>query len=278
MDSGERKKLMITFFYFILARCDAIINILKDSKAEVIGLQEVIPKFLTKLVQCSWVQENYYITDVSGNSFCGYGTIIMTLLRPSGFYARPLESLMGRQLIMCEFVLNNPHAKVLEILRIGAVHMESLQKCSDIRKDQFRQILPMLTREVPGYKYVHSILMGDFNLDPKSPEEIESVRAELGTDFIDCWTMIHPNTSGETRFINYPEEGRQPVRYDRILLCTKKNRIIPTQISTFGSTPLEIKSGCEEYDTVFPSDHLGLVCDFTVKFKPTSGFKNKLSN
>ena len=251
-----------------VARCDSIIKILKESRADIIGLQEVTPRFVRKLAACSWVQDNYYVTDPTGNSFCGYGNIILTLLRPSCFYTKPLESMMGRQLVMGEFILSNPVSKTLEILRVGVVHMESLSKSSSVRRDQFRQIYPMLANPVPGYKYVHSILMGDFNLDPKSSEEVESVQAELGQNFMDCWSACHPDDGGCTRFVNYPEEGKEPVRYDRILLNSKRNRITPVHINTFGETAIDMVSGSDRYDTVFPSDHLGLVCDFEVDFKP----------
>merc|ERR1712137_253921 len=232
-----------------------------------IGLQEVLPKFLKKLVACPWVKENYYLTDVTGNSFCGYGNIIMSLLRPSGFFTKCLESYMGRQLVMGEFIINNSNSRSLEILRVGVVHMESTTKLGEIRKEQFRQIFPVLTAPVTGIKYIHSILMGDFNLDPNSPEEIESVRAELGEEFTDCWTYCHSESgdSGNTRFVNYPE-GNEPVRYDRILLSTRKNRIVPKTIATFGSSALEVPSASEKYDVVFPSDHLGLLCDFEFQY------------
>ena len=250
-----------------IVRADNIIKILEDSNADIIGLQEVIPRFLKKLLTCKWVRDSYYITETTGDSFCGYGNIIMSTLRPSAFYTRPLESLMGRQLVMGEFRLTSPAGNP-HILRIGCVHLESLSGNHELRNFQFKQIAPALLYPVAGTK-VHAILMGDFNLDPESQEEIDSVKKEL-PEFSDCWVTCNNNIPGPTRFVNYPENGKHPVRYDRILTYSTRNIISPAECNTFGSSKIDIASKSEKYDTVFPSDHLGLSCNLEFHFKTKS--------
>jgi len=245
------------------ARTQALLKILHDSNADIIGLQEVIPRFLKVLTHTPWVRENYFISEVTGESFCGYGNIIMTTMRPRCFYTRPLESLMGRQLIMSEFAMSTPSG--VEILRVGTVHMESLVGNYELRNFQFKQIFPLLTDPVPGYKHVHCFLMGDFNLDPCSQEELDSVQTQFD-QFVDCWTSCCHGSPGGTRYVNYPEEGKNPVRFDRIILHSKENRIIPQSVVTIGSEALKTPSLDESYDQVFPSDHLGLLCECRVEY------------
>ena len=243
-----------------------MLKILHHANADIVGLQEVTPRFLKVLTATSWIRENYYVTEITGNSFCGYGNILMTTMRPRSFYTRPLESLMGRQLIMSEFVLSTPSGAP-ELLRVGTVHLESLAGNYEIRNFQFKQIFPLLTSPAPGFRHVHSVLMGDFNLDPSSQEEIDSVQTTFGNDFVDCWTYCSHGSPGSTRYVNYPEEGKEAVRFDRIILSSKENRITPKTMVTVGSEALESPSLCEEYDQVFPSDHLGLLCECTIQYE-----------
>lgn len=243
-------------------RTDFLIKLLENSKAEIIGLQEVIPKFLRKLLNQQWVKDSYYLTEITGNSFCGYGNIIMTSLRPSCFYTIPLESFMGRQLIVAEFIVTTRSGS-LETLRVGVVHLESLASNHELRAYQCKQIFPFLSLPDQQTKRVHAVLMGDFNYDPKSKEE-ENVTAVPEQPFLDCWHSANPDDDGPTRYVNYPEENKHPVRLDRILLHSPNARVHPISCVTLGSECVPMESKNPEYQVVYPSDHLGLLCHLQV--------------
>ena len=240
----------------IIVRASKIIQYLKVLNADIIGLQEVTPKFLQKLVKYNWVKDNYYLSEITGRSFCGYGNILMTKLQPTGIFCRPLESKMGRNLIFAEFRLASSFGNV-SILRIGVVHLESLDKNIEIRKLQLQQIANSLTKPINGTK-LNAILMGDFNIDPNSQEEIESIN-EILVDFKDCGTLLS-EIPQPTKHINYPQDDKLPVRHDRIMLSSTGKKITLTSFDTFGNDPLS-----KDEITCFPSDHLGIYCDFEVQ-------------
>ena len=83
-------------------RVRAIIQIVLDSDADVVCLQEVTGNFLKMFLRNDTILQRYYL---SGNGIRGYGVCVLTKF-PCHFAETGLESHMGRSLLMAESRIN----------------------------------------------------------------------------------------------------------------------------------------------------------------------------
>lgn len=61
------------------ARIEKLIEILKYSNADIIGLQEVTQSFLIQLLREDWVKNTYYISDsIQGTTVNPYGQLLLS--------------------------------------------------------------------------------------------------------------------------------------------------------------------------------------------------------
>jgi poly(A) polymerase len=61
------------------ARIQKLIEILKYSNADIIGLQEVTQSFLIQLLREDWVKNNYYTSDsIQGTTVNPYGQLLLS--------------------------------------------------------------------------------------------------------------------------------------------------------------------------------------------------------
>mmetsp|Transcript_19538 Transcript_19538/g.22735 ORF Transcript_19538/g.22735 Transcript_19538/m.22735 type:complete len:85 (-) Transcript_19538:497-751(-) len=80
-------------------RYETLVQMINESCADFICLQEVIGPFFKALTENSEIKKKYYI---SGNPIRGYGVLILSKL-PAYFYEHKYEeSLMGRSLLVAE--------------------------------------------------------------------------------------------------------------------------------------------------------------------------------
>ena len=61
-------------------RCSATLALLQSYQPDVITLQEVTPAFLTRLLHTPWVQAEYRLSDIYGDSVDPYGVLILSRL------------------------------------------------------------------------------------------------------------------------------------------------------------------------------------------------------
>jgi endonuclease/exonuclease/phosphatase family metal-dependent hydrolase len=212
---------------------------------------------LQQLLAQPFVQQRYYISDPDGRTFFGwYGVVLLIDRRIHVSHLSLInfrQSTMGRRLVLAELKLDQN-----EILRIGTVHLESLNSRAQ-RLDQLNICQSVFTRSPGTY-----ILMGDFNFSADGQENTEKFNALTG--WIDVWahTMGGDNhgytfdtqTNAMTRASS---GGPDRSRYDRVIL--RSQSIIPTQIEILGNKPV----GHHEHLEIFPSDHFGLTAAFENK-------------
>ena len=116
---------------------------------------------------------------------------------------------------------------------------------------------------------VTRLLMGDFNFDPHWPES--AVQTNILRNWIDLWLRLKgPHNPGLTH---------RNVRFDRIMFGSSLIR--PIGIHIIGNKPigqvssegilagiLDIFSSKKKHsnaETLFPSDHFGLMADFDLR-------------
>ena len=107
-------------------RYSVIVQMIRESNADFIWLQEVIGPMFNAVTLDSEIQKKYY---VSGNNIWGYGVLILSKL-PAYFYEFKFEeSLMGRSLLVAEVNIND------RTFLVATSHLESMRS-APIRKSQ----------------------------------------------------------------------------------------------------------------------------------------------
>ncbi|CAF3418826.1 unnamed protein product [Rotaria sp. Silwood2] len=202
-------------------RFNGLCDILNKSQAQIIGLQEMTKNILQQLIAQPFVQERYYVSDIDGRTF-------------------------------------NDWYGVNEILRIGTIHLESL----DNKQQRLCQL--DICQKALTYSSGSYILMGDFNFSADDQENVDQFNRL--PQWIDVWTsLMDSHNHGFTfdtetnlmikSYCTKPERAR----YDRIILHSQT--IIPVQINILGDQPV----ANEEQFQIFPSDHFGLTAVFQKK-------------
>jgi len=229
---------------YVGERSKVIFQILNESDADIIALQEVTYHFLQLLLMQDWVQKDYFISDFKGNTFGAYGVVLLSRfpVKRLGLYQLPSD--MERQLLLAEFIINN------KTLKLATVHLESMQDSADIRAEQLETIFPLLDEAD------NSVLMGDFNFCSSNLDE----NLNIDGRYDDLWEELRPKEIGYTlnseinNMLTLNLSTSIQARYDRILFRQDKTNWKCIDIKLLGDKPIpDLDVG------VFPSDHFGLL-------------------
>lgn len=224
-------------------RFRATIEILKDSNADIIALQEITDASLELLLKDDWIKNNYFISDNSCSTFYSYGVIILSRFPIKNLNLHPLKSIMGRHVLIAEFEINEQ--KIL----IGTTHLESLRHSAKMRSIQLNEIFALLNESD------NSVLMGDFNFCSSWEEN-----SNIDNSYLDFWEFLRPNESGYTEDTDINLMRKQlkreekKVRFDRIISRSINKSWKPKRINRVG-----MKAISREHPDIFPSDHFGLL-------------------
>jgi endonuclease/exonuclease/phosphatase family metal-dependent hydrolase len=222
-------------------RSAALLDILAGTRADVIALQEVTPRFLSALLGESWVRAAYSVSR-SKLVDARYDVVMLSKLPVRHFVPHQITSDMGRRL----------HALTVPTTRgnlvIAGVHMESMRERTPTRLKQIAECTPILSRADTA------IWLGDFNAAPRS-EEDEAIRCA----FRDIWDELHKapgytrDTTANAMLAKVKADRHQ--RIDRVFL--RGEGFQPLSVRLLGTAPLPGTDG-----QVFPSDHFGLMAEF----------------
>jgi tyrosyl-DNA phosphodiesterase 2 len=225
------------------ARSDAMFALLRRSGADVIALQEVIPRFLDRLLKLDWVRREFAVSDATGATIPDYGVVLLSRLPVRRFEFHDLPTTMSRKLL-----LGRLESGPLE-LSVGTVHLESLKEFGLYREEQLQRIFGILE------PCKNTVLLGDFNFCSMSEEN-----ARIDDRYADLWPLAHPDApgwtvDGEANGMRQAlgKSGKQ-VRFDRILVRSERGVFKLMSINLLGADPIS-----PERPDVYPSDHFGLV-------------------
>ena len=216
-------------------RTAALLERLAAHEADVICLQEVTSSLLMDLQESEWIRDQAFLA-ASSSVYAGYGCVVLSRVPVTRAWELELYSMMARSLLVVE----------LEGCAIGTVHLESTRPLAATRIAQLDAIFEVLR------SFDDVVLTGDFNFDPKEPEE-----ASLDPSFVDVWPCLRTDpgyTEDTTRnTMRLQRTGRDKhVRYDRIVLRSRTWK--PRQIELFADEPID--------EDVFVSDHFGVAATF----------------
>jgi len=232
-------------------RMAALLELLKFHSADIIALQEMCVATLHMFCTSPFIREQYYITDVIGNTFDKShmsGMVICSKLLPSDAMLCLLHSEAEKRAVIVEYLTGNRK------FRIANIHLESDWKDTHIRVDQLKTVYAHMDVD-------DAIVMGDTNVADFKGEEMY-----LPVDYKDVWLALRPNDSGYTydsvanawNSIDYKRANSAYLnqqRLDRVVL--KSSIWQATSIEIIGASPIS-KDLCI-------SDHFGLLCTLNLR-------------
>lgn len=230
--------------YYRQERCQALLQILGNCNADIIGLQEVTPSFLEEILEQEWVRDSYYISDITGVTIQPYGILLLSRLPLRRLFLHDLFSLQNRKVLIAALFVNE------QTFHFATVHLESQKPSADIRAEQLAMIFPLLE------KSEHSAIVGDFNFCSSWTVE----NANLDSHYTDLWSVLRSNEPGYTEDTDInlmrlqQTQRKKKARFDRILLRSSSSAWQPKSIQLLGTKPIS-----PAYPDVFPSDHFGLL-------------------
>lgn len=213
--------------------------------------------FIKLLKESKLRKKGYYISDYNQVQF-DYGVLIISKFPPSEIKIYPMESRMGRCVMIANFLINETN------LYIGTVHLESLMNHKK-RRNQLKFIKSIMKN------YSNSLLMGDFNFDSEknyipSTEPLENDNLkEIYPEYIDVWSHLNPNDPGKTFDTTkndlLSDHNHEVMRYDRIIM--KSECWVPQKIEMVGTSPFMVDEKSKK--NVHISDHFGLFLNIQIK-------------
>jgi len=219
-----------------------LIQMIWDSDADFVCLQEVVAPFFELLVHNDEIRGKYYF---SGNSITDYGLLILSKW-PCYFYDFPFANTwMGRSLLVAETVFNG------KTFLTWTSHLESLDNKAK-RREQTEYVQHNL---LYGFD---SVFMGDFNFDFTWADESSNIDWK---QYQDLWQQLKDEK--EEWYTKNGTSHFKPVTLDHVLL-SKSSQFKPKFIKRVGNYCCrnygqDLINDIREDDVVrTPSDHLGL--------------------
>ena len=243
----------------------ALSKVLSESCADVICMQECESPWWRYLSKQEWVQKNYYFS-CNEKSDCinpwGSFMLIHRRLKVHSVNNINLPGFQGHRSVMPVITLGL-NGKTLHIIGLHLLAPFSSEN-EDNRKTQVQNLIKCLETKFGGHKNPENvILLGDFNDHPKNLLKLPSnlmlqdawqESGEESAFTIDgdlneyCALIIEPDFFGRPDRMYFRSDELTPVKWE----------LIGTQ-----SVQKELQiSHCPEY--LYPSDHFGLVTDFSV--------------
>lgn len=216
-------------------RTEALLALLAEERPTLIALQEVKSTLLEALLAEDWVRQGYILSDgPSGDTVRPYGQLLLSRVPPD-------------RLEQVRF----SHSKRAIVAHFGALSVAVVHLTSDRRQDAASRRLDQLTRLCAGLTG-DALIVGDFNF---GDEHTEPLLAE----WVDVWPQLRPDDPGLTYdpSTNALAGEMSPTgcgrRLDRLMLRADPIRVLPTEISMFGTRVLPASE-----PPLLLSDHYGL--------------------
>ncbi|CAF2852326.1 unnamed protein product [Rotaria sp. Silwood2] len=245
--------------------CNGIINL----NPTIIGLNEVTITALQRLKECSFIRENYFITDIfdennndNTNPLFPHGCIILSKLPLIEVFAISVTG-RKREAIVGKVQLGSTIETCVHICAHHATPYKKVQN-TQLRAQQIRDIIDIL--EPLNHPF---IIMGDLNLYYEFEDAIV-----IDNKLIDAWAQTHFSSKypfndknvgytfdalKNTLIPYYIPGACAQMRLDRILFSHGFPAFAITPCTMWANEP--IKS--DNY--LFPSDHFGLFIDFVLE-------------
>ena len=256
-------------------RFAALVKEIERLDADVLGLNEVTPTVLQHLLQCPFIQSNYYVSEVSD---ADRPAGVESTIRTHGCMMLTKYPVKSAALLMPERGVRRGAIIVTIRLPTGLVAFCSIHTIAyqtkenkELRVKQLEHAANFCKAELEAHRSspdepTGSIIMGDMNLHYKAEDAVVD---HLNT--VDLWAETHFGPSGDgdegmtfdaignTMIPRYIPGEKRKMRLDRIL-CTIgcPLALIPgSPCRIWANTPVDAKK------QIYLSDHFGLAIDMS---------------
>ncbi|XP_064488700.1 tyrosyl-DNA phosphodiesterase 2-like [Ornithodoros turicata] len=239
----------------LAARMTSICRIIRNLNVDIVFLQEVIPPLI------DLISQNFVDYEVINGNSEGYFTT--TLLRKCSVHyvshsVLEFSSTKMERNLTCTQVNFNNHAMLLM-----NTHLESMGYSSEVRKTQLKKCFRHCVRQPQASSVIFG---GDTNL---RDHEIQSIGG-LPTGIEDIWETCGRSPASSYTWdmtlndnLDWAHGATRPrCRFDRIYLRQSQPPYLkPATFNLIGQNRMEVLR-------CFPSDHWGLLCEFSVMQAP----------
>lgn len=226
-------------------RTPALLAQLGASGADLIGLQEVTPRFLAALLAEPWARDYWLSEGPPAGTVTPHGLLLLSRrpLRALGVHAFSAH----KQAIVAELADAE--------LSVAVLHLTSnmMPHAPETRAQQLRSLRRYLERSHGGRDW---LLLGDFNQGEGEPD------GGLGKSGArDLWSQLRPSEPGHTfaparnDLAALMSSTGVGARFDRVLLRSRRDAWQPAAIELLGTEPIA--------PLLWPSDHFGVAAELT---------------
>ena len=225
-----------------LTRMHAVTDVLMEEAADIVCLQELTILGLEVVLRDARVRDQYYTSDATGSTLGRFGVLVLSRFPFVQADLLNMSSGMGRSLLRADVAVSQSHT-----IRIGTIHLDSLQGAASSRSTQLEQASSQLLASTV-LPVALTVLCGDMNFT-EGPQE-EQPLTQRGWQ--DVWSALgHTDAAGTTIGINYPSEAYAPARFDRVY-------VHGSAVPVYRAVSARVFGGSAVADGLFPSDHLGV--------------------
>ncbi|KAL9645784.1 hypothetical protein ABK040_003516 [Willaertia magna] len=244
-------------------------------QADILGLNEVTPIFLRKLMEEKWVQENYFLSEIevgekkeSHSTILPYGNLLLLSKRrfsnvvfvkykfsnPATFSRRSIFGFADLNLQINE---GNEEKKKIRLC-IGCIHLKALKECFDVRKKQVQELYELANHFVNNNKpslndnnnsnngiYCNELIFaGDYNINMP----FENLFITQYEEFNDLWLRKNSKEKGYTMdaIVNpmvvklFPKDAGKQLRLDRVLQWKSEEALLECEeLKLFATKPIK---------------------------------------
>ncbi|KAF2647072.1 hypothetical protein K491DRAFT_699857 [Lophiostoma macrostomum CBS 122681] len=256
-----------------LAHLSDLINSTDPSTAVIIFLQEMTSSDLSQLSSCPWIQDRFYITDISTTNYrrqprYGTTTLIDRRLQIARVYRVDWKSYMGRDGLFVDIRLSPPSQYLSQpqqpqqtkpttnkTLRLCNTHLDSLPITPSYRPTQLTTATTHLTQP----RVAAGILAGDMNANEPFDRTLH-----VSNDLTDAYLALGGQEDSEEGYTwGYQSEARLRERFgscrmDKMLF---QGGVLVRRFQRMG-VGVKVGEGQGEGEGEWVSDHYGVVGDF----------------
>jgi len=253
---------------------------LEMADCDIITLNEVTANYVALIIQEKWVQNSYYISDISGETISGFGNLILSKFPITELCLKSITKLL-RPIVCAKISFQNTS------IVVAATHLSARKENHERRQVQVQELAAFLEQD---FSKEEKIILGDLNYH--SEDEI------IPEGYIDSWQSLYPSKPGITfngtintmlhemwplgRFYGFKDDIK--MRLDRVFLKTnywkasemnicfdqpvyqakRRANIVKDVLSTiFDTIGVNVARNPQYY--LFSSDHFGLITTFHSK-------------
>lgn len=241
----------------VIERAMAICDEIEEHEADIVYLQEIIPKTWDAITERLQHQYYFYRDEMPRRYF----HILMIRIHSDVEVQGDVQTMKFPNSTQSRHLLHIPVRFHNIEMHLLTSHLESLNKDAPERKNQLKTVFELMSglAESQGKTCIFG---GDMNITGREVEQ-----AGFPENFGDVWEMCGSDMTKRCTW----DSSEPRMRLDRLHICPKESPLQPDTFDLIGEALLA------NYG-VYPSDHLGVWTEFVLNVQSVSGEKKGETN